>query len=381
MVTALQVLGQTALGFNVSIAQVLITVAAGGMIELVYICGRRGRLVWPASGLLAGNGVAFILRAGGTRHGDWWSLNGIGWFLMAVVLALGSKYLLRSGGRHVFNPANFGLVLCLLLVGSPSVYPQYLWWGPMGPAVGAAWVVILLGAAWVLRPLRMLPMAGAFLLTMGVAVALLAASGRCFDAVWRSDSVCGLNYWIGIALSPELAVFALFMMSDPRTAPPGQRGRLAFGVATAAVAAILLAQQPTEYGVKVAILAALLVALMVVRVVDSPRAAGVSVLVGALVAAISAVLVVGLASNQELVRLERGGGGDLFGGHGRGQGMRRPAASEPAVEQLRGAMAWPGADRAGPRIADAVVEVEISDNPARDHPGPPEHPSRRFLST
>ena len=38
---------------------------------------RQGMLVWPASALLTGNGVAFILRASGTQHGDWWSLNGI----------------------------------------------------------------------------------------------------------------------------------------------------------------------------------------------------------------------------------------------------------------------------------------------------------------
>jgi len=372
VVTALQVLGQVVLGFNVSIAQVVVTVAAGGVIELLYIYGRRRRLAWPASGLLAGNGVAFILRTGGTRHGDWWTLHGIGWFLLAVVLALGSKYLLRSGGRHVFNPANFGLVVCLLLVGSPSVYPQYLWWGPMGPAVAAAWVVIVVGAVWVLRPLRMLPMAGAFLLTMGAAVALLAASGRCFDAVWRSDSVCGLNYWIGISLSPELAIFALFMMSDPRTAPSGPRARLIFGVVTATVAVTLLAQQPTEYGVKVAILAALMVALLVVRVVEGRGANGPGALVGALVVALSVVLVVGLASNDELLRVERGGGGGLFGGSGRGQGMRSPGASYAAVEQLRGAMAWSLAHRAGPPVADAVLEVKGLHHPAGDHPRAPE---------
>ena len=31
-------------------------------------------LMWPASAMLTGNGVAFILRVPGTRHGDWWSL-------------------------------------------------------------------------------------------------------------------------------------------------------------------------------------------------------------------------------------------------------------------------------------------------------------------
>ena len=33
-------------------------------------------LLWPASALLTGNGVAFVLRVPGTAHGDWWSLRG-----------------------------------------------------------------------------------------------------------------------------------------------------------------------------------------------------------------------------------------------------------------------------------------------------------------
>jgi hypothetical protein len=358
VVTALQVLGQTVLGFNLSVAQVLVTVGACGVVELLATRLRHRSWRWPASGLLAGNAVAFILRTGGTRHGDWWSLQGIQWFLLAAALALGSKYVLRVGGRHVFNPANFGLVLCLLLVGSPSVYPQYLWWGPMGPSVAAAWTVIVLGAAWVLRPLRLLPMALVFLVTMGVAVAVLAGSGQCFDAVWRRDSVCGLNYWIGIALSPELAVFALFMISDPRTTPPSPRGRLLFGALTALVGAGLLSIQPTEYGVKVGILAGLLLVLAAIPLVDrrTRTRTGTAGLMAAGLALVVALSVQRLAQDQDLVRTERGGGGSTT--RGPAQGLRPARPSEVAVEELRGAVAGSGADRARPAPPKALLEVE-----------------------
>ena len=364
------------LGFNVSIAQVVTTVGFCGLIELAATYIRRRRLEWPASGLLAGNGVAFILRTGGTRHGDWLSLNGIQWFLLAGVIALGSKYVLRPGGRHVFNPANLGLVACLLLVGSPLVYPQYLWWGPIGPAVGAAWLVIALGAMWVLGPLRMLPMGAAFLATLAVAVAGLAALGGCFDAVWRSDSVCGLNYWIGIAVSPEVAVFALFMMSDPRTAPSSQRGRLVFGVVTAVIAAALLAPQPTEYGVKVAILVALVVSLAAVAAMRGPRFESRGALVAALLAVAMVLLVVGLASNEELILIERGGRGPGgFGGHG--QASDRDPRSESQVDQLAAAPARDPAHRAGPTVLDALLPVEVlHDGPGRE-PRAGKHPRRR----
>jgi len=59
----------------------------------------------------------------------------------------------------------------------------------MGPAVAAAWVVIVLGAIWVLGPLRMLPMAAAFLVTMALAVAAFAEAGK----IWAGDSPFGVN--------------------------------------------------------------------------------------------------------------------------------------------------------------------------------------------
>ena len=52
-------------------------------------------------------------------------------------------------------------------------------------------------------------------------------------------------------------IFVFFMMSDPQTAPKDRRGRMVYGAATAVVAAGLIYFQPTEFGIKVAILASL----------------------------------------------------------------------------------------------------------------------------
>ena len=38
--------------------------------------------------MLTGNSIALLLRASGTDHGDWWSLNGIEYFVLAAVLSL-----------------------------------------------------------------------------------------------------------------------------------------------------------------------------------------------------------------------------------------------------------------------------------------------------
>src|SRR5436189_917406 len=86
VIVSLQVLGQTAFDFKLSIAQILIAVGTCAVLE-VAIAFRRERVVmWPASALLTGNGVAFVLRVPGTPHGDWWSTNG--WWIFAGTAAV-----------------------------------------------------------------------------------------------------------------------------------------------------------------------------------------------------------------------------------------------------------------------------------------------------
>ena len=101
--------------------------------------------MWPASAMLTGNGVAFILRVPGTQHGDWWSLRGWWIFVGTAAISLLSKYVIKWRGGHVFNPSNFGLVLCFLVLGRNRAEPLDFWWGGMSPWLGLAFVVIVSG--------------------------------------------------------------------------------------------------------------------------------------------------------------------------------------------------------------------------------------------
>lgn len=268
VIITLQVLGQTVLDFKVSIAQILVTVGVSAVVDMAVTLRRERILAWPASAILTGNSVAFILRASGTKHGDWWSLQGIQFFVLAALFAVLTKYLIRTGGRHIFNPSNVGIVWVLLVVGPAQVFPQYLWWGPNDAAVALAMAVILLGGAWILRQVRMVPMALSFLLPFAALIGVFAASGRSFIAVWHSGPISGTSYWLNIVLSPEVLIFVFFMISDPQTAPKAPVGRIIYGAANALVAAALVFFQPTEFGVKLAILSSLTVVCPLVPVIE-----------------------------------------------------------------------------------------------------------------
>jgi len=257
VITALQVLGQAGLGFKLSISQILVPVAVCGVIDVAWSVLRTREVALPASGMLAGNGIAFILRAAGTKHGAWWSTNGLVLFVAAALVASVSKYAIRVDGRNVFNPSNLGLVTVFVATGVTHAFPQYLWWGPTNVSLIAAWVVIAVGALFVLRRLHMIPMVASFLATFGILIAGLAFAGRGFFARWSDARLVGGSYWAHICLSPELLVFACFMLSDPQTAPRSPRGRRAYGAAVAFVAAALCYPQTTEFGVKLAILSSL----------------------------------------------------------------------------------------------------------------------------
>lgn len=332
VIMALQVLGQTVLGFKLSIAQILVTIAVCALVDVTATFRRQRVLVWPASGILTGNSVAFILRASGTRHGDWWSLHGIGFFVLAAALSMLSKYAVRPAGKHLFNPSNVGIVGTLLLIGPAHVFPQYLWWGPFGSApVIAALVVIVVGALWVLRSVRMYPMAASFLVTLGTIVGLFAVGGRSFVAIWHQGSIGGLSYWADIAMSPEVLIFVFFMISDPQTAPKSPRGRVIYGMGTAVVAAALLLLQSTEFGIKLAILSSLTVMCALVPLIEKatrrtqtvdngglasrgrPRGRRLTaavltptVVAAAIIAVAAPVDTLTLVSNKGVVNIERG---------------------------------------------------------------------------
>lgn len=313
VIVSLQVLGQVGLNFKVSIAQILVSIGVCAAIDVGATLGRQRILAWPASGLLTGNSIAFILRTSGTAHGDWWSLNGIHFFVLAAVVAMASKHLLRPLGRHVFNPSNVGLVLCLLVIGPTYVFPQYLWWGPMSVPLGLALAVIAIGAAVILTTVRMIGMAAAFLATFLVLVALFALAGRSFVAIWHEGAISGVDYWLYVCTSPELFVFVFFMMSDPQTAARSASGRIAYGIATAAVTGALLVVQTTEFGVKLAILSALTVVCASMPVVRAARARSwrpsmptAAAAATAIIALTAAVGTVALADNQDLIYIEQG---------------------------------------------------------------------------
>ena len=259
VIISVHVLGQVGLHFRVSVPQILAAILTCAILEVVLTFRQSRALVWPASAMLTGSGVALILRVVGTPPDAPWATDY--WYVFAAVagLSLLSKYVIKYRGTHVFNPSNIGLVVAFLVLGSSRVEPLDFWWSPLNGWMIAAYLVIVVGGLLITRRLRLLALAAAFWGGLALGTALLAASGHCMTANWAFAPVCGADFWRVIVTSPEVLIFLFFMITDPKTVPAGQVGRVAFGIAVAAASVLLMAPQTDEFGTKVGLLAGLVV--------------------------------------------------------------------------------------------------------------------------
>ncbi|MCS6959893.1 MAG: RnfABCDGE type electron transport complex subunit D [Pseudanabaenaceae cyanobacterium SKYGB_i_bin29] len=150
------------------------------------------------------------------RSHQWWVL------VLASVLAISSKFIFRYEGKHWFNPANFGIVLTLLLPNDAWVSPGQ--WG------NDLWLCLLflgLGGI-VLRQVGRWDTSCLFLLSYGSLLLL-----RNMYLGWSFD------VFLHQMMSGSLLLFALFMITDPRSIPDSSGMRMLWASLIAVVAFIL----------------------------------------------------------------------------------------------------------------------------------------------
>jgi Na+-transporting NADH:ubiquinone oxidoreductase subunit NqrB len=141
---------------------------------------------------------------------------------LAAVIAIGSKFLVRVRGKHVFNPANIALVSMMLLSDQAWISS-----GQWGSAAIGAFVLSCLGFL-VLTRARRAETTIAFLLFFG---ALLF--GR---ALWLGDP---LSIPMHQLQNGALLIFAFFMISDPKTTPDAPAGRILYAALVASIAFVI----------------------------------------------------------------------------------------------------------------------------------------------
>jgi Na+-transporting NADH:ubiquinone oxidoreductase subunit NqrB len=137
--------------------------------------------------------------------------------VLAGTLAIGSKFLIRYRGKHLFNPANLGIVAAILLTGDAWISP-----GQWGQEAVLLCFFCAAGAMVLLRVGR-----------IDTSLTFLAVLGGCL--MLRDVAFKGwpLDHWLHSLSSGALALFAFFMITDPVTTPNAPRARLIWAASIA----------------------------------------------------------------------------------------------------------------------------------------------------
>lgn len=237
--SGLALAGYFLLGFNVSPWQPAVLLAAALGTQALACVWLKLRFD-PLSPAITALGLSILFR------GEALWLAGL-----AGVIAIGSKFLIRVRGRHLFNPGAFALIatppLAAATVGAAAwISPGQ--WGPLG-----LWAVLVagIGAAVAGRAARL----DTTLAFLGAWAALLF--GR---ALYMGDPMA-IPVWQ--IQSGAILVFAFHMISDPATTPRRRSMRLIHAVAVAGLGFYLQRTWITDIGPILALtLAAPLVPLL-----------------------------------------------------------------------------------------------------------------------
>ncbi|MBD2387876.1 RnfABCDGE type electron transport complex subunit D [Cylindrospermum sp. FACHB-282] len=163
------------------------------------------------SPLITSLGLSLLLRA------DHWTTMAI-----AAVMAIASKFIFQVGEKHFFNPANFGIISALVLTNdawvSPGQWGEQWWYGLLFAGTGGL----------ILQRVGRWDTTAAFL----GAYSLLEAVRNLWLG-WTWDV-----YWHRL-MSGSLLLFALFMVTDPRSIPNARIGRITWAVSIAILTFIL----------------------------------------------------------------------------------------------------------------------------------------------
>ncbi|HEY7446111.1 MAG TPA: DUF2330 domain-containing protein [Vicinamibacterales bacterium] len=211
VLASLLVYGIGRLDFETSLARAALILVSALVAQ--YSCTKLWNLPAfdPRSALISGLSLCLLLRTNSAELA-----------VLAAAVTIGSKFVLRVSGKHIFNPTNFGLAVMMLATDAVWVSP-----GQWGNAAIFALLMACLGGLVVTRASR-----------SDVTLAFLVVYGAL---------VFGRSVWLGEPLtipmhrlaSGAFLLFSFFMISDPKTTPDSRPGRVVFATLVALGAAYI----------------------------------------------------------------------------------------------------------------------------------------------
>ena len=200
-----------------SLFPVVIAVITAVLLDMIFEYFKSKTIEFPYSALISG-----LLIGGLLTQGLKWHV-----YAIASVIAILSKHLIKVHHRHIFNPANFGVLLVFLIFGAHNS-----WWLASPVALATVFGIFLV---W---RLRRIDLALSFLIAyFFIESAIKINNGAGFSEIISFVENSGI-----------ILFFAMFMLTEPKTNPAGKKQRMIYGILVAIMYIPIEMQRP-DYGV------------------------------------------------------------------------------------------------------------------------------------
>ncbi len=201
-------------GFGVkAILPVLIAAAAASSLELLIEYLKSKTWMFPQSALISGLFIGGLLTQGLQWHV----------YALAGIIAVLSKHLIKIQQKHIFNPANFGVLFVSALFGA-----AHTWW------ISSPLILVLAFGIFIIWRMKRLDLALSFLAGYYIINSVIELSkGSSFNDIYLEVISGGILYF-----------FSMYMLIEPNTHPIGKKQRIIYGVSVAVLLILFHAYIP-----------------------------------------------------------------------------------------------------------------------------------------
>ena len=204
------------------IATLFIAVIATVAADLIFIKARKQNLFFPSAALV----TAFIIALLTDPKLPWYDI------ALSGMAAMASKHFLRFSGRHVFNPAAFGLFTSSLLFNH-----NVSWWAV---SFQQFFIFHLSSFIYFLILISPILISAVRMRRFRIILAFLFIYTILTTLILSANQLVTTNYsLLTTILDPTILFFALVMRPEPMTSPNNHNRQFLFGISVALLTIVL----------------------------------------------------------------------------------------------------------------------------------------------
>ena len=186
-------------GFGIkALLPVLIAVITTTILDLLIGYFKFKTWSFSQSALISGLFIGGLL----TQNLQWYV------YVLAGIIAILSKHLIRIQQKHIFNPANFGILLVSIIFGV-----SHTWW------ISSPLLLVLIFGIFVIWRLRRFDLTISFLVSYYLINSIIELiRGAQFQEIYFTIINGGVIYFL-----------SMYMLVEPRTNPNARKQRIVYG--------------------------------------------------------------------------------------------------------------------------------------------------------